>query len=216
MDKRIINWQKIIGILKKLYPQAKIELNFSNPLELLVAVILSAQCTDKRVNIITKSLFKKYKTITDYATADLSELESYIRSAGFFHNKAKHIIATAKILIEKHQEKIPDSMKELIVFPGVARKTGNIVLFNIFGKEEGIAVDTHVRRLSQRLGLSKESNPEKIEKDLMVLVPKGQWGRFSYLLIEHGRAICNARKPLCQVCRLFKYCAYYNKLKIRA
>lgn len=202
---------KIIALLKKQYPSAHIALNFSNPLELLVATILSAQCTDVMVNKVIISLFKKYKTAKDYANANLKEFEQDIRSTGFYHNKAKNIINAARLIIEEFSGKVPDTMEKLITLPGVARKTANIVLFNAFNKIEGIAVDTHVRRLSQRLGLSKNENPEKIEQDLTALIPRDTWGEFSYLLIEHGRKICDARKPLCPECPLNKLCPYYAK-----
>jgi len=202
--------EEIIKILRKIYPKAKIALNFKTPIELLVATILSAQCTDKRVNIITNYLFKKYRTVLDYAQADLSQFENEIYSAGFFRNKAKNIIAAARMINQKFYGKIPGSMDELIQLPGVARKTANIILFNYFSKQSGIAVDTHVQRLSQRLGLTSWNNPEKIEIDLMSLVPKKGWGKFSYLLIEHGRKVCLARKPRCNLCVAKKYCDYYN------
>ena len=197
---------EIIKRLSKEYPHAKIALEFNNPIEILVATILSAQCTDERVNIVTKSLFKKYKTVKDYANADIKKFEQEIRSTGFYHNKAKNIINAAKIIMEKFNGKMPDKMDSLMSLPGVARKTANIVLGNAFGKVEGIAVDTHVRRLSQRLGLSKNDDPAKIEQDLMNIVPKDEWFRVSYLLIDHGRKICDARKPLCDKCILKNIC----------
>jgi endonuclease-3 len=197
---------KILGLLKKEYPKAKIALNFADPLSLLVSTILSAQCTDKRVNIVTRELFKKYKTIRDYAKADLKAFEQEIRSTGFYHNKAKNIISSAQKIIKDFNGKVPDTMDQLIQLPGVARKTANIVLFNAFGKIEGIAVDTHVKRLSERLGLSQNKDPEKIEQDLMRQLDRKEWGRFSYLLIEHGRKICDAKKPKCLECVLAKLC----------
>ena len=196
----------ILTLLKKEYPQAKIALQFKNNWQLLVAVVLSAQCTDKQVNIVTHSLFKKYKTIQDYAKANLKTFESDIRSTGFYRNKAKNIIAAAKEILKNFNGKIPDTMEKLIQLPGVARKTANTVLFNGFGKVEGVAVDTHVRRLSQRLGLSKNNNPDKIEQDLIKILPKKEWGKFSYLFIEHGRSICIAKKPQCLECVLGKIC----------
>jgi endonuclease-3 len=197
---------KILTLLKKEYPNAKIALSHSNPLEILVATVLSAQCTDERVNMVTKSLFKKYRKVEDYGKADLKTFEQEIRSTGFYHNKAKNIISTAQKILKNFAGKVPDSMDELMQLPGVARKTANIVLFNGFGKVEGIAVDTHVRRLSQRLGLTNNEDPDKIEQDLMKLLDKKEWGKFSYLLIDHGRKICDAKKPKCLECILQKLC----------
>ncbi len=202
---------KIIALLKKQYPNASIALRSSGPLELLVATVLSAQCTDAMVNRVTERLFKKYKTAKDYANANLKEFEQDIRSTGFYHNKAKNIISAARLIIEEFNGKVPDTMEKLITLPGVARKTANIVLFNAFNKIEGIAVDTHVRRLSQRLGLSKNEDPRKIEQDLMELVPRDMWGELNHLLIGHGRKICIAKKPLCPECLLNKLCPYYAK-----
>jgi len=197
---------KILSLLKKEYPKAKIALNFNNPLEILVATVLSAQCTDARVNIVTKSLFKKYRKVQDYAKANLKTFEQEIRSTGFYRNKAKNIISTAQKIVKDFNSKLPDSMDKLIQLPGVARKTANIVLFNGFGKVEGIAVDTHVQRLSQRLGLTKNQDPQKIEQDLMKILDKKEWGKFSYLLIDHGRKVCDAKKPKCLECILQKLC----------
>ena len=197
---------KILSLLKKEYPKAKIALNFSTPLEILVATVLSAQCTDARVNIVTKSLFKKYRKVQDYAKANLKTFEQEIRSTGFYRNKAKNIISTAQKIVKDFNSKLPDSMDKLIQLPGVARKTANIVLFNGFGKVEGIAVDTHVQRLSQRLGLTKNQDPQKIEQDLMKILDKKEWGKFSYLLIDHGRKVCDAKKPKCLECILQKLC----------
>ncbi len=202
---------RIIGLLKKEYPNARIALHFSNPLELLIATALSAQCTDVMVNRVTATLFKKYKTAKDYANANLKEFEQDVRSTGFYHNKAKNIINAARLIIEKFNANVPDTMEKLITLPGVARKTANIVLFNAFNKIEGIAVDTHVRRLSQRLGLTKNEDPQKIEQDLMVLIPKDMRGRFSYLLIDHGRKICIAKKPLCPECVLKNLCPSFKQ-----
>jgi len=197
---------KIIELLENEYPDAKIALNYTNPLELLVATILSAQCTDKRVNIVTKTLFKKYRKAEDYANADLAELEEDIRSTGFYRNKARNIKKCCQILVEKFNSKIPKTMEDMLELPGVARKTANIVLSNVYGVIEGIAVDTHVRRLSQRLGLSEQKDSNKIERDLMEIVPKTEWMRVTDLLIFHGRRICVARKPKCGVCVLNKLC----------
>ena len=200
------NIDKILPLLKKEYPKAKIALNFSNPLEILVATVLSAQCTDERVNMVTKSLFKKYGKVQDYAKANLKTFEQEIRSTGFYRNKTKNIISAAQKIVKDFAGEIPDSMDKLLQLPGVARKTANIVLFNGFGKIEGIAVDTHVRRLSKRLGLTKNQDPDKIEQDLMKVMDKKNWGKFSYLLIDHGRKICDAKKPKCLECILQKLC----------
>jgi len=197
---------KIIELLEKEHPDAKIALNYTSPLELLVATILSAQCTDKRVNIVTKTLFKKYRKAEDYANADLEELEEDIRSTGFYRNKARNIKKCCQILVEKFNSKVPKTMEDMLELPGVARKTANIVLSNVYGVIEGIAVDTHVRRLSQRLGLSEQKNPNKIERDLMETVPKTEWMRITDLLIFHGRRICVARNPQCGICVLNKLC----------
>ena len=197
---------KVIELLEKEHADAKIALHHSNPLELLVATILSAQATDEQINKITPSLFKKYKTAEDFANADLKELEQYIKSSGFYHNKAKNLKNCCKMLVEKYNSKVPKTMAELIELPGVARKTANIVLSNAYGIVEGIAVDTHVRRLAQRLGLSEYDDPEKIEKDLMRLVPRDKWTRITDLLIFHGRRICTAKKPNCASCVLNKIC----------
>jgi endonuclease-3 len=172
----------------------------------LVATILSAQCTDERVNAVTKSLFKKYRRAEDYAKADLKELEREIRPTGFYRNKAKNIRACGKMLVEEFGSQVPKTMKEILELPGVARKTANVVLSNAYGIVEGIAVDTHVRRLAQRLGLTKNDDPVKIEQDLMNLVPRDKWMRFTDLLIFHGRRICTARKPKCEECVLNKLC----------
>ncbi|HAS04296.1 MAG TPA: endonuclease III [Dehalococcoidia bacterium] len=197
---------EIIHRLSEKYPKAKIALNFSNPMELLVATILSAQCTDIIVNKITTQLFKKYTSVEDYASADINQFEKEIKSAGFYHNKAKNIIASAKMIHKEYKGSVPSKMEELISLPGVARKTANIVLYNAFGITDGIAVDTHVGRLSQRLGLTRNNDPVKIEKDLMEIIPRPLWGSFPYLLIEHGRAVCIARKPKCSICNLSDIC----------
>ncbi|MFZ2970364.1 MAG: endonuclease III [Minisyncoccia bacterium] len=197
---------KIIALLDKIYKNPKTALNYKTPHQLLAATILSAQCTDKRVNLVTKELFKKYKNVADYAGADVSEFEKDIRSTGFYRNKAKNIINGAKIIVEKFGSKVPDSMEELITFPGVARKTANIVLTEAYGKVEGIAVDTHVRRLALRLGLTNNSNPDKVETDLLKITPEKDWGKVSNLLITHGRLVCAARNPKCKECVLNKIC----------
>ena len=197
---------KIIELLEKEHPDAKIALNYTNPLELLVATILSAQCTDKRVNIVTKMLFKKYRKAEDYANADLEELEEDIRPTGFYRNKARNVKKCCQILVEKFNSKVPKTMEDMVELPGVARKTANIVLSNVYGVIVGVAVDTHVRRVAQRLGLSEHKDPNKIERDLMEIVPKTEWMRITDLLIFHGRRICVARKPECGVCVLNKLC----------
>ena len=197
---------KIIGLLEEEFSGAKIALNFLNPLELLVATILSAQSTDKTVNIVTKSLFKKYRKPEDYANSDLAELEQDIRSTGFFRNKARNIKNTGRMLVERFDSKVPKTMDEILELPGVARKTANIVLQNAYGVVEGIAVDTHVRRVAGRLGLTAHENPGKIEVDLMRIVPRDKWMRITDLLIFLGRRVCTARKPKCEICVLNKIC----------
>jgi endonuclease-3 len=197
---------KIIALLEKEFSDAKIALNYSSPLELLVSTILSAQTTDERVNIVAKSLFKKYKTAQEFADSNLSELEQDIRSTGFYRNKAKNIKKTGQMLIQKFDSKVPKTMEEILELPGVARKTANIVLQNAYGVVEGIAVDTHVRRVSARLGLTANMNPDKIEQDLMRIVPKEKWMRITDLLIFLGRRICTARKPKCEICVLKMIC----------
>ena len=197
---------KIITLLKNEYPGIKIALHYSDPLELLIATILSAQCTDKQVNEVTKNLFKKYRTLQDYIKTPQEELEKDIYSTGFYRNKAKNIKELSKILVNEFDSKVPDTMEDLLKLPGVARKTANIVLSGAFGKIDGIAVDTHVKRIAFRLGLTANTNPEKIEKDLMKIIPKNNWDIFTLLLINHGRKVCNARKPLCEECVLNKLC----------
>ena len=197
---------KVLELLEKNYPNAEIALDYATPLQLLVATILSAQATDKQINMITPKLFKKYKTAGDYANADLEELEQYIRSSGFYHNKAKNIKNCCKTLVEKFHSKVPKTMNELIELPGVGRKTANIILANAFGIVEGVAVDTHVGRLAQRLGLSENKDPNKIEADLMKIIPKEQWIKITDLLIFHGRRVCTAKKPNCAGCVLNRIC----------
>lgn len=197
---------EVIRRLEAEYPDAEIALGFANPLELLVATILSAQCTDGMVNKVTATLFAKYRTAGDYAAASPGRFEQEIRPTGFYRNKTKHIIAAARLIETSFGGSVPRTMAELVALPGVARKTANIVLYNAYGIIEGIAVDTHVKRLSGRLGLTRNSNPDKIEQDLMKLVPEAGWGSFSYLLIEHGRAVCVARKPKCRICLLNDSC----------
>ncbi len=197
---------KIIEHLEKLYPNAKTALNWSNPLELLVATILSAQTTDVQINIVTKTLFKKYKTAEDYANVDIKELEQDIHSTGFYHNKARNLKGCCQLLVNKFNGQVPGTMDELLELPGVARKTANIVLYNAYGVTAGIAVDTHVNRLSQRLGLTQQKDQNKIEQDLMAITPKEKWMPLTDLLIFHGRQVCMAKKPKCDVCVLSKIC----------
>ena len=198
--------EQLVKAFPEVYPGAHCELNFRNPLELLVATILSAQCTDKRVNIVTPALFKKYRRAKDYANASQAELENAIKSTGFFRNKAKSIRAAMRAIAEEHNGKVPGTMEALRALPGVGRKTANVVLGNAFGKNEGIVVDTHVARLSHRLGLTKQKDPEKIERDLMKLVPREHWTDWSHWLIWHGRRCCYARKPDCSNCEVFRLC----------
>jgi len=222
--------ESIITILKKTYPRAKIVLRYGNPWELLVSVVLSAQCTDVTVNKVTEKLFAKYKTLDDYVRADIGEFEKDIRSTGFYHNKAKNILSSARIVKEKFGGVIPDTMEEILTLPGVARKTANVVLGNAYGVIEGIAVDTHVHRLSQRLRLidmtkiggkrlmvferdgkpvidyTRDADPNKIEIELMHILPKSEWFTLTYLLIDHGRAICKAQNPDCTHCAVQKFC----------
>jgi endonuclease III len=197
---------KILAALKAAYPGAKCSLDYHNPLQLLVATILSAQCTDVRVNKVTPALFVKYPTAADYAAAAPGELERDIQSTGFYRNKAKSLRAMAAALVERHHGMVPRTMEELTALAGVGRKTANVVLGNAFDLNEGVVVDTHVARLSGRLGLTKHKDPVKIERDLMELVPRKDWTLWSHLLIHHGRAICTARKPACNVCPVNKLC----------
>jgi len=198
--------KEVVKRLKKEYPNVKIALNFENPFQLLIATILSAQCRDERVNEVTAELFKRFKTPKDFAEAELEEIESAIKSTGFYKQKAKYIKEACKILVEKYNGEVPRSMEALLELPGVARKTANIVLANGFGIVEGIPVDTHVRRLSQRLGLVSAKQPEKIEKELMEVVDKEDWFIFPLLLQAHGRKICTSKKPKCEKCVLKELC----------
>ena len=202
--------EEIIKKLKKEYPRPKTALNFNNPFELLVATILSAQTTDVQVNKITADLFKKYRSVKEYADAPPETFKKEISSVNFYNNKAKNIQASAKIITEQFNSEVPNTMDGLLGLPGVARKTANIILFNIFGINEGVAVDTHVKRLSFRLGLTKNEDPVRIEKDLMSLAPKKEWGNLSHLLILHGRKICQAKKPKHQECVLYDLCPSRN------
>jgi endonuclease-3 len=201
----------IIKRLKKEYPHAHCALNHSNAFELLIATILSAQCTDERVNIVTADLFRKYRSPNDFVNADLSELEKDIHSTGFFRNKAKNIQGASRRIIDEFGGKVPETMNDLLSLPGVARKTANVVLGNAFGIASGVVVDTHVSRLSQRLGLTKNENPEKIERDLIEFVPRKHWIIFPHWLITHGRRVCQARKPKCKECVLADICPSYDE-----
>ncbi len=197
----------ILPVLKKTYPHAKCSLDYTNPLELLVATILSAQCTDERVNLVTKSLFKKYRNAKAYADVEPEELERDIQSTGFYRNKTKSLRGMGAALVERHNGKVPQSMDELTHLPGVGRKTANVVLGNAFGQNVGVVVDTHVTRVSNRLGLTKHAvDAVKIEQDLIQVVPQAEWTLFSHLLIHHGREICQARKPTCPECPLLPHC----------
>lgn len=202
--------EKIREILDRIYPEVKCTLNYSNPLEMLIATQLSAQCTDARVNIITESLFKKYTSASDYANADLSELEEDIRSAGFYKNKAKNIIATSKRILEAYDGKVPDTMEDLLTLPGTGRKTANLVLGDIY-KKPAVVVDTHCIRLSNRLGLVSETDPVKIEFQLKKLLPPDYQLKFCHQLVNHGRLVCTARKPKCQECALKEVCKNKDK-----
>jgi endonuclease III len=203
---RVARTRKILAGLQAAYPDAHCELNFGNPLQLLIATILSAQCTDKRVNLVTADLFKKYRRAKDFADADLAELEQAVRTTGFFRNKAKNIQACCRALLEKHGGEVPRRMEELTALDGVGRKTANVVLGNAFSINVGIVVDTHVTRLASRLGLTQQSDAVKIEQELMKLVPREQWTLFSHWLIWHGRRRCGARKPDCAGCEIAKLC----------
>ncbi len=197
---------EIVGILRREFPDIGTALHYESPLEILVATILSAQCTDERVNRVTPALFAKYRSAADYARADRAELETEIRSTGFFRNKAKSIIGAARRIVSDFGGKVPDTMADLVTLPGVARKTANIVLSAGYGKAEGIAVDTHVRRLAGRLGLSREADPDKIERDLCGIVPRKDWLDFNFLFVSHGRKTCRARKPDCPGCPIRRLC----------
>jgi endonuclease III len=206
LKEKTVRVKKVVAGLRHAYPEAHCELNFTNPLELLIATILSAQCTDKRVNLVTSDLFKRYCSASDYAAAPLPELENQIKSTGFFRNKAKSIKTCAQAIVDNHAGKVPNTMEQLILLGGVGRKTANVVLGNAFDVNVGVVVDTHVARLSLRLGMTRQTAPEKIEQELMVLVPKEQWTLFSHLLIWHGRRRCFARNPDCPNCEVKKLC----------
>ncbi len=205
---------EILDILRQEYPDAWCSLDYDNPLQLLVATILAAQCTDRRVNIVTEDLFRKYKTAEDFARADPSELQDEIRSTGFFRNKSKSIIGSARKMVDEHDGEVPDEMDDLLELPGVARKTANVVLGSAFHKNAGIVVDTHVTRLANRLKLTthKTNSGDKIEKDLMDLIPQEDWTFFAHALVHHGRAICTARRPDCPDCPLRDLCPSAGKV----
>lgn len=202
--------QEIVALLREMYPDARCSLDYETPLQLLVATILSAQCTDERVNIVTKQLFQKYRTVEDYARVSQEELEQDIRSTGFYRNKAKAIRQAAQLLLDEFGGEVPRTVEELVRLPGVARKTANVVLGNCWGIASGIVVDTHVARLSRRLGLTEHQDPEKIERDLMELIPQQEWIFLGHALIYHGRRVCEARKPRCAECRLAVLCPSAN------
>ncbi len=202
--------QKVFNIIEQLeimYPYAECSLDYQDPVQLMVATQLAAQCTDARVNIVTKELFKKYKSVDDYANANLQELEQDIKSTGFYHNKARNIIAACRMIIDVFERSVPSDMDSLLMLPGVGRKTANLILNDWFGVP-GVVVDTHAKRLANRIGLSENSDPEKIEYDLMEIIPKEKWGRFCHQLVFHGRAVCSARKPMCEKCGILPFCKF--------
>ena len=202
----------ILERLKELYPEAPCSLDYENPLQLLIATMLSAQCTDARVNIVTPALFERFPTVTDYAEAQASEIESYVKSTGFYRNKAKNIRAACEKIVTDFGGEVPQSMETLTTLPGVARKTANVVLAHAFGINAGVTVDTHVKRITNRLGLTKHDTPVKIEQDLMKLLPQSDWENWSIRLVYHGRAVCDARNPACERCQLQEWCLSGPKL----
>ncbi|MGA9120851.1 MAG: endonuclease III [Bacteroidota bacterium] len=204
---------KVLDILHGAFPEAHTALTHRSPFELLVATILSAQCTDTRVNIVTKDLFQKYRSAHDFAVANQSVLEEEVHSTGFFRMKAKNIIACSKALVEEFHGEVPAEMEKLVRLPGVGRKTANVILSEAFGKNEGVVVDTHVQRLSQRLGFTAHEDPVRIEEDLMALIPRARWGETGLVLILHGRKTCSARKPLCPVCEVAALCPSANSFE---
>lgn len=209
---KFLRAEQIYSRLQAAYPDAKCALNFQTPLQLLIATILSAQSTDKTVNTVTPALFKRYKTAKDFAQAKPPELEKMVHSTGFFRNKAKNVQGACRVIVEKHGGEVPKTMEELLELPGVARKTANVVLGVAFEKAEGVVVDTHVQRISGRLDFTRESRPEKIEEDLMKLFPRDRWIHLSHLLIHHGRAVCDARKPKCPQCPIEDLCMSVDKI----
>lgn len=202
--------KKISKILFETYPEATCSLDYKEPYQLMIATIMAAQCTDERVNMVTKELFQKYRSVEDFAGANPEELEQDIKSTGFYRNKAKNIIASCQKLLKEHNGKVPNNMEELIALPGVGRKTANVILSNIYDTP-GVIVDTHCKRLSNRMGLTEQEDPEKIEYELMEIIPKKDWAKFSNNLVYHGRAVCDARKPRCEICPVTKHCNYYNR-----
>ena len=204
--------KEIIRIFDELYPEAGCSLEYKDPLQLLIATQLAAQCTDARVNTVTPHLFQKYRNVYDFAGADLHELEEEIKSTGFYHNKARNIINCCRMIVEEFNGRIPENLDDMLKLPGVGRKTANLVLGDIFGIP-GIVVDTHAGRLSNRIGLARSEDPKAIEFDLMKVVPREVWGKFCHQLVFHGRAVCNARKPKCAVCRIRDFCAYGQKFQ---
>lgn len=205
---------EILVRLKRLYPEAPCTLNYETPVQLLVATILSAQCTDERVNLVTPELFRRFPDASSLASADLSELETLVRSTGFYRNKAKNIQAACRMIVTEFGGQVPQSMEDLLRLPGVARKTANVVLAHAYGIHAGVTVDTHVKRLSQRLGLTKETDPIRIERDLIKLLPQEDWENWSIRLIYHGRAVCNARNPACDGCILADLCPAVDRTKV--
>ena len=202
---------KIIEILKITYPEAKCSLNFKTPFELGIAVMLSAQCTDERVNKITPLLFETYKKPEDYINSTLEEIEEIIKPCGFYKNKAKSVYGFAKMIVEECKGKMPETMEELVKLPGIGRKSANVIMLEAFNNPQGIAVDTHAKRIANRIGLSKEKEPLKIEQDLLKIIPKEYYKDVNHLLVWHGRNICNARKPRCEKCPIKEYCNFYKK-----
>jgi endonuclease III len=202
---------EILSRLKRLYPDATCSLNYTTPVQLLVATILSAQCTDERVNLVTPALFSRFPDAASLAKADLAELETLVRSTGFYRNKAKNIQGACRMIVNEYNSVVPNTMEQLLKLPGVARKTGNVVLAHAYGINAGVTVDTHVKRLSQRLGLTKYPDPIHIEQDLMKLLPQPDWENWSIRLIYHGRAVCKARSPICEACELADLCPFVTK-----
>ncbi|MEG4029292.1 MULTISPECIES: endonuclease III [unclassified Microcoleus] len=218
MTKKLSLKQRSLEILiriKRLYPEARCTLNYETPVQLLVATILSAQCTDDRVNLVTPALFERFPDAVAFANADIEELESLVRSTGFYRNKSKNIKGACQAIVNKFNNQVPQRMELLLELPGVARKTANVVLAHAFGINMGVTVDTHVKRLTQRLGLTEHTDPIRIERDLMILLPQPDWENWSIRLVYHGRAVCNARNPACNICELADLCPSSNSLVLR-